>query len=68
MQSVRRVSVGIAARYSTRATKGFAPPGGNFVDYVLLNVYYLTGFLKHVSLLVGAFGCYSVLITLSSIF
>ena len=44
------------------------PPRGNFVDHVLLRVYHLTSFLKHVSPLavgaVGAFGCYSVLITL----
>ena len=40
-------------------------PKGIFVDYVFHKAYYLTIFLKHVSPLVaGAFGCYSVLITL----
>ena len=47
---------------------GFCPPPlpmGNFVDYVFYKAYYLTSFLKHVSpLAAGAFGCYSVLITL----
>ena len=41
------------------------PPRGNFVDYVFHKVYHLTSILKHVSpLAAGAFGCYSVLITL----
>ena len=45
------------------------PPWGNFVDYVFHKAYHLTSFLKHVSPLVaGAFGCYSVLITLPVIF
>ena len=45
------------------------PPGGNFVDYVFHKAFYLTSVLKHVSpLAAGAFGCYSVLITLPVIF
>ena len=41
------------------------PPRGNFVDYVFHKAYHLTSFLKYVSFLpTGAFGCYSVLITL----
>ena len=48
---------------------GFAPPRWNFVDYVFHKGYHLTSFLQHVSLLAaGAFGCYSVLITLPLIF
>ena len=45
------------------------PPRGNFVDYVFYKAYHLTSFLKHVSpLAAGAFGNYSVLITLPVIF
>ena len=51
------------------ATKGFAPPRGNFVDYVFLKAWHLTSFLQHVGhLAVGAFGCCSVLNTLPLIF
>ena len=50
--------------------EGFCPPPrGNFVDYFIHKVYFLTGFLKHVSLLAaGAFVCYSVLNTVPLIF
>ena len=45
------------------------PPSGNFVDYVFHKAYHLTSLVKHVSpLAAGAFGCYSVLITLPVIF
>ena len=45
------------------------PPRGNFVDYVFHKGYHLRSFMEYVSLLAaGAFGCYSVLITLPVIF
>ena len=45
------------------------PLRGYFVDYVFHKAYHLTSFLKLVSpLATGAFGCYSVLITLPVIF
>ena len=44
-------------------------PRENFVDYVFHKAYHLSSFLKYVSSLpTGAFGCYSVLITLPLIF
>ena len=48
---------------------GFAPPRGNFKNYVFHKAYHHTSFLKLVSpLATGVFGCYSVLITLPIIF
>ena len=47
------------------AIKGFALPGGNFVDHGFHKAYHLTSFLKHVSpLWAGVFGWISVLIAL----
>ena len=48
---------------------GLCSPGGNFVDYVFHKAYHLMSFLKRVSpVAAGAFGCYSVSITLPVIF
>ena len=45
--------------------KGFCSPRRKFLDCVFHKAYHLTSFLEHVSLLAaGAFGCYSVSITL----
>ena len=44
-------------------------PRGNFVDYDFHKAYHLKSFLNHISpLAAGAFGCYSVLITLPVFF